>query len=1441
MNIDPGCSPAPCGGIQPDGTFVRNPIGPCVVGVLDFFVGELIPAAISSAYELSRRASCALGVFIDTIPATSVEEAMDKLPESLGKCVLGPLPIYYAYCNMLDKCCAPIGAFCDPARAVRERLSGRLMQQAEIDPVLQYADEVRLQYLDMLAPLATVVSGDSWFTPTSRFIDESTLVFVQIQSATNDASAAGRLIDAAERAAILSVEQSTVSQSDIVATIERWNRTISYRAVGILEISDVPNGQSTDFITESDWQRSLERAELAARWFDSRGYVSAIQALEAAAQLIRDRIQSGQGVCVRVTIELEQRIAITRSAFRASLGLENPGGSGPVEAIGVILIIKDAQGNDASNLFLIDAPELQGLSDVSGGGALPEGASGRASWRIIPSDLAAPTQDTPYFVSGSFQYRVAGSTINVPLVPAQITVQPNASLDLKYFVERDVFGDDPFTTPVEPSIPYNLGLLMTNNGAGLARDVRIAAAEPRIVENDRGLVIDFDLIGTQVGTQETSPSLNIALGDIQPNGGRQVARWLFTSTLQGEFTEFEAEFVSLNGFNTPEFSLIDSISIFEMDHPVRAGAYLNLTTAEDDGLFDFLTNQTPDLNDLPDRLHQSNGAVDTVTAINNVAASVRPDGRTADINVSMGSGWTYIRITDPFNSAFPLEFARRSDGKTLLPGFNVWQTNKIQRNGPNAGQPLRFVHIFDRGGSGQYSLRFAADSTAPSVESWATVGSHGSVGSAAITIDQGGTTSEPRSSGVSHLMVRFDEPMDPATFRPINVITRGLNVAGNEVSLAGITVTTELDAAGTTGTIRYSPKLPNAAKYCITLNNVRDRAGNILTTNARTVITALQGDSNGDRRTNGADVSYVRASQVAGPITLTNLQHVRSDISNDGLVNNTDVNLARSANGVDTRAIGDPCDVRDGIDTIASDLAPNSVAGLSGAGGTRASTRDDPRLRANDESREWGLIETAFTPEGVKIRFDPRRFVIGESPEGYDVVRELLAAGVQIQQISQLGYENWLVVEVPAGTSTEPLRKMLEKAGVYTSQMMRDDAGEHLVPRPVLLVEFVEATPAEWRQQVLAAQFGTAVQTSPLGESMPNVIEVRLSGYSGDAVVAAANKLASRRDVRFVEPDFVMFVNRVPGSAATPIDEKLLATIQVEQVPQAKFDGAIDLVILDDGLIGRAGVMNGVTVFGGADGRGQPETLADVYGQWLAQGAASPDQAPAPVIQSVRSMSSLNRAGRAVTTTRSMIDSVGSARLRKPQLIATSAIVGHRSQLLQVAEQSVLASGIGLVRPSSPDERPGTPGHAHLIRVPASVLAEGAQVDPGITGAVSPAVTNSGRIGRVVRSALASGVGTKEADPGIASGLEYVIGTESAMREVGSLEETDKIVFAASRFAERAAIDLNQDGVISQIDLMDFVSRFQNGEASADLDRNGVVDPLDFSEFTRRFFAYQNN
>jgi|GEM_PF-4124500 len=81
--------------------------------------------------------------------------------------------------------------------------------------------------------------------------------------------------------------------------------------------------------------------------------------------------------------------------------------------------------------------------------------------------------------------------------------------------------------------------MVHNRGRGLARNFSITSGQPRIVDNAKGLLVNFDIIATEVAGRSLTPSLTANFGDIDP-GGVSIGRWLLKSSLQGLFLDYKA-------------------------------------------------------------------------------------------------------------------------------------------------------------------------------------------------------------------------------------------------------------------------------------------------------------------------------------------------------------------------------------------------------------------------------------------------------------------------------------------------------------------------------------------------------------------------------------------------------------------------------------------------------------------------------------------------------------------------------------------------------------------------------------------------------------------------------------------------------------------------------------------------------------------------------------
>ncbi|MFZ4595517.1 MAG: CARDB domain-containing protein, partial [Verrucomicrobiaceae bacterium] len=271
------------------------------------------------------------------------------------------------------------------------------------------------------------------------------------------------LISTSERNSLLALAlPSNISSAMATKQIDRWNRSISYWDAGVFTAANVPVGSSTDFIDMETFHALAIAAKQALAESKQAGYDSLENGVAAEIQKLRTFYLSQPatgGVCARVKLRLEQDAVITRDAFRATLELNNSGAT-PLSNVRVDVAIRPKSGGAANALFSVRLESASVMSAVDGTGSLAANATGTARWLIIPSVDAAPTGPTEYLVGGTLSYRVDGLDVSLPLYEAPITVMPCPRLTLKYFHQRDVFSDDPFTLPIEPAIPYSLAVMI---------------------------------------------------------------------------------------------------------------------------------------------------------------------------------------------------------------------------------------------------------------------------------------------------------------------------------------------------------------------------------------------------------------------------------------------------------------------------------------------------------------------------------------------------------------------------------------------------------------------------------------------------------------------------------------------------------------------------------------------------------------------------------------------------------------------------------------------------------------------------------------------------------------------------------------------------------------------------------------------------------------------
>ncbi len=185
-------------------------------------------------------------------------------------------------------------------------------------------------------------------------------------------------------------------------------------------------------------------------------------------------------------------------------------------------------------------------------------------------------------------------------------------------------------------------MLVTNVGGGTAINLSIATAQPQIVQNQKGLLATFQIVGAQVGDEAVTPSLTVDLGNIDP-GQTADASFVLESSLAGAFDNFTATFSHSDALGGTETSLIDSVTTHTLVH---AGDF---NYPDSTGATDYLAEDTPNADNLPDTIYFSDGTTAPVNIATDVTATpVGPSGDlTYQVTANVTSGWDYIQLPDP--------------------------------------------------------------------------------------------------------------------------------------------------------------------------------------------------------------------------------------------------------------------------------------------------------------------------------------------------------------------------------------------------------------------------------------------------------------------------------------------------------------------------------------------------------------------------------------------------------------------------------------------------------------------------------------------------------------------------------------------------------------------------------------------------------------------------
>lgn len=416
-----------------------------------------------------------------------------------------------------------------------------------------------------------------------------------------------------------------------------------------------------------------------------------------------------ENTCAQVKLEIKQKLVLTRQAFRGTLTIEN-GSSNAIEDI-----LVDVNATNMETGFMATSREMQiaiekieGFEgEKDGAWRLGAGKKGVATILFIPTKYAAPENLTTYSFGGTLSFKDGSTTQNRSLYPVSLQVKPSPELDLTYFMQRDVYGDNPLTPDVvEPVIPAEFSVLIHNKGKGDANNVRMITKKPEIVENEKGLLIDFDIISSSLNGGEKTIALDddiaTQFGTIAA-GTASYATWDLTASLMGHFTEYDVSVTHVTDYGNPDLSLLDRVTIHELIHSMNA-------TIGDKVYRAWITNDEPDAEDAPDHIYFANGTDEELATLSEETRMERIDNTHYRVTVptNMPRNWFYTAVANPAGKYAKILSITDETNNRPLDAANFWTTDYTMKDGidPQLDYRLHIADIISGKGTNKYIVEF---------------------------------------------------------------------------------------------------------------------------------------------------------------------------------------------------------------------------------------------------------------------------------------------------------------------------------------------------------------------------------------------------------------------------------------------------------------------------------------------------------------------------------------------------------------------------------------------------------------------------------------------------------------------------------------------------------------------------------------------------------------
>ena len=410
-----------------------------------------------------------------------------------------------------------------------------------------------------------------------------------------------------------------------------------------------------------------------------------------------------EDVIVTVKLQFNQLLTLTRQAFEGTLTIQN-GSDKSMDNILLNLTETMPNGDLATDReFDISYTEFTGFTgSLNGPWSLESGETGVLKVKFIPTKYAATIAPVDYVFGGNLTFSVDGKERHADLTEQKMTVKPTPELNLDYFMQRDIIGDDAITKDVvELQGEAEFAVLISNVGYGDAENLRMVTAQPEMVDNEEALFLQYNITSSQLNGQEKSlafgKSVTTDFGTV-PAKSHAYAQWWMTSSLLGHFIEYNVSYTQLTLSQNPNLSLLNEVRIHELIRSIVVEGNSNAN-------YGWAVNGEEDAQNLPDTLYLSDGTQEPI-AIGSASTQKTGDFEYTLTLEAGSNGWTYAKVADPTNGTATITEVMREDG-TLVPLRNIWQTWATLPDKKRATHE-DLIHIIEncQSGTTTYTIRF---------------------------------------------------------------------------------------------------------------------------------------------------------------------------------------------------------------------------------------------------------------------------------------------------------------------------------------------------------------------------------------------------------------------------------------------------------------------------------------------------------------------------------------------------------------------------------------------------------------------------------------------------------------------------------------------------------------------------------------------------------------